>query len=87
MTDVAARELRNDTAGLIRRAADGEDIVITVRGRPTARLTALTRPPRRRWIDREELLSRIGQAPADAGLRLDLAALDAETTDDLDQLR
>jgi antitoxin (DNA-binding transcriptional repressor) of toxin-antitoxin stability system len=36
MTEVASRELRNDTAGLIKRAAAGEDIVITVNGKPTA---------------------------------------------------
>ena len=53
MTEVASRELRNDTAGLIRRAAAGEDIVITVNGKPAARLTALPAPVRRRWIPRE----------------------------------
>jgi prevent-host-death family protein len=42
MTEVASRELRNDTAGLIKRAAAGEDIVITVHGKPAARLTSLT---------------------------------------------
>lgn len=31
MTDVGARDLRNDTAGLVRRAASGEEIVITAR--------------------------------------------------------
>ncbi|MBA2573707.1 MAG: type II toxin-antitoxin system prevent-host-death family antitoxin [Nocardioidaceae bacterium] len=84
MTDVGARDLRNDTAGLVRRAASGEEIVITVRGRPAARLTALTGPPRRRWLTREELIRRLAQA--DPGLRADLAALDRDTTDDLDHL-
>lgn len=32
MTEVASRELRNDTRGLLRRVEAGEDIVITVDG-------------------------------------------------------
>ncbi|MBS1887415.1 MAG: type II toxin-antitoxin system prevent-host-death family antitoxin [Actinobacteria bacterium] len=35
---VASRELRNDTAGLLRRVEAGETIVITRRGKPVANL-------------------------------------------------
>jgi prevent-host-death family protein len=86
MTEVASRELRNDTAGLIRRAAAGEDIVITVNGKPAARLTALPAPVRRRWIPREELLDLLLNGQADPGLRDDLKLLAGDTTDDLDPL-
>jgi prevent-host-death family protein len=33
------REAKSNLSELVRRAANGEEIVITVRGRPTARLT------------------------------------------------
>lgn len=36
--EVASRELRNDTAGLLRRVEQGETIVITLRGKPIADL-------------------------------------------------
>lgn len=38
---VGIRELRNDVAAIVRRAAAGERIVITVDGRPTAQLGPL----------------------------------------------
>lgn len=82
MTDVAARELRNDTSGLIKRAQAGERIVITVNGRPAAQLVPLPTPGARRWLPRGELISRSGTRQADAGLRDDLARLARDTTDD-----
>lgn len=82
MSEVASRDLRNDTAGVIRRAQAGEDITITVNGRPVASLTAV-RPRRRRWISKTEFLTRLHRTPADPGLRDDLAALAGDTTDDL----
>ena len=87
MTEVASRELRNDTAGLIRRAAAGEDIVITVNGKPAARLTALPATPvRRRWIPRDELIEMLLQSRADPTLRDDLKFMEDDTTDDLGPL-
>jgi len=35
------REAKSNLSQLVQLAADGEDIVITVRGRPTARLTCV----------------------------------------------
>lgn len=86
MTEVASRELRNDTAGLLRRAQAGEDITVTVNGKPVARLTPL-QPARRRWLSRDELIRRLGRAQADPGLRQDLAMLAGDTTDELDPLQ
>ncbi|MCZ8382273.1 type II toxin-antitoxin system prevent-host-death family antitoxin [Mycobacterium sp. CPCC 205372] len=86
MSEVASRELRNETAGLLRRVQAGEDITVTVNGRPVARLVPFE-PARRRWLSREEFVSRMRRAQADPGLRDDLAALAGETTDDLEPLR
>lgn len=86
MSEVASRDLRNDTAGVLRRVAAGEDVVITVSGRPVARLVPLQHT-RRRWLDRAELVRRLTVARADPGLRDDLARLAGETTDDLGPIR
>lgn len=86
MSVVASRDLRNDTAGVLRRVQAGEDITVTVNGRPAAVLTAV-RPQRRRWLAKTEFLARLGRAQADPGLRDDLAALSGDTTDDLGPIR
>ena len=86
MSEVAARDLRNDTAGVLKRVAGGEDVVITVKGKPVARLMPL-RPVRRRWIPRAELVRRLATAQADPQLRDDLAKLAGDTTDDLGGIR
>jgi prevent-host-death family protein len=86
MSEVASMELRNDTAGVLRRVQAGEDVVITVSGRPVARLVPLQRT-RRTWLGRAELVRRLAVARADPGLRDDLARLAGGTTDDLDPAR
>jgi len=86
MTVVASRELRNDTAGVLRRVQAGEDVVITVNGEPVAQLTAV-RVSRRRWLPKAELAARLRSAQADPGLRNDLARLAGDTTDDLGPVR
>jgi prevent-host-death family protein len=85
MAEVASRDLRNDTAGVLRRVQAGEDVVVTVNGRPVARLVPV-QPVSRGWIRREELSRRLASAQADPGLRDDLRLLAADTTDDLDPL-
>jgi len=84
-SEVASRELRNDTAGLLRRVEEGEEIVITTRGKPVAALIPLA-AERRRWLPRAELARRLSTTQADSGLRADLARLAGETTDDLGPL-
>lgn len=83
---VPARDLRNDTAGVLRRVERGEEVTITVRGRAVAQLVPVV-PPRRRWLPRAELVRRLREAQADAGLRADLVALAGDTTDDLGPVR
>jgi prevent-host-death family protein len=85
MSEVASRELRNDTAGLLRRAQAGEDITVTVNGKAVALLTAL-KPTRRRWLSRDELLQRLDRAQADPELRQELAELAGDTIDELGPL-
>jgi prevent-host-death family protein len=86
MTLVASRELRNDTAGLVRRAEAGEQIIITVNGRAAAQLVALPEH-RRRWLTRRELVRRLTGAQADPALRDDLERLAGDSTDDLGPIR
>ena len=81
-----ARNLRNDTAGVLRRVESGEEVTITVRGRAVAQLVPVV-PSRRRWLPRAELVRRLRDAPADPGLRADLAVLAGDTTDDLGPVR
>lgn len=83
---IATRELRNDTAGVLRRVQAGEEVVITVRGVPVAQIMAIV-PKRRRWIPGAEMLRRLDVAQADAGLRDDVRRLAGETTDDLGPVR
>lgn len=86
MTDVAARDLRNRTADLLRRVEAGEQVTITSRGRPVAELIPI-RSSRRSPIGRAELVRRLGIDQADPGLRRDLAELAGDTTDDLGPIR
>jgi prevent-host-death family protein len=86
MSTVATRDLRNDTAGVLRRVQAGEQIVITVNGKPVAQLVPLPAAGGR-WIPRAELARRLRTAQADPELRGDLARLAGETTDDLPPIR
>jgi prevent-host-death family protein len=81
-TEVPSRELRNNTADLLRRVGAGEQIVVTTRGRPVASLVPFQQG-RRHWIPREELVRRLALVQADPGMRDDLARLAGETTDEL----
>ena len=78
MTRVASRELRNDTAGVLRRAAAGEAIEITVNGEPVARIASLVRE-RSHWTARSDFVASLARIQADPGLTGDLAKLEAET--------
>lgn len=80
------RELRNQTAGLLRRIEAGEEILVTVHGKPAAQLVPV-RHRRRRWVSRAELEQRLARGQADSGLRRDLARLVEETTEDLGPIR
>lgn len=80
--EVASRELRNDTAGLLRRVEEGETITITRRGRPVADLIP-HREETSRWFTPDEVMEVVEHSSADPGLRGDLERLVGETTDEL----
>jgi prevent-host-death family protein len=82
MSEIAARELRNHTADVLRRVEAGEQVTITSRGRPVAELIPV-RALRRRPIARAELVRRLATGQADPGLRDDLKDLAGESTDEL----
>lgn len=84
MTSVASRDLRNHTAEVLRQAADGTRVTITVNGRPVAEIGPV-RSLRPQFFAKTDLLTLIDHQ-ADAGLSGDLDDLAGDTTDDLDPL-
>lgn len=74
MGKVGLRELRQDASELVRRAQAGEEITITVSGRPSARLIPATPIQWRRWVEFAELF----QGPADPSWSQDRELLDDE---------
>jgi len=85
MANVPAREIRNNTAAVIQRVRDGEDITITSNGVAVAQLVPIRKHKARSFSKGELRLVLMHQA--DSGLRTDLDRLAGETTDDLDPLR
>ena len=81
MAEVASRDLRNNTRGLLNRVEAGEAITITVDGRPVAVLQPVGRRPR--WLARQEVIRRVLPHQADPGLAGELAELAPDTTDDI----
>jgi prevent-host-death family protein len=61
MSVVGLRELRQQASELVRRVEAGEDVTITVAGRPSARLVRLAPRVWRRWDDIADLFA----GPAD----------------------
>ena len=81
MSEVASRELRNNTRSLLARVEAGESVTITVDRRPVAVLQPVGRRPT--WLGRQEFIRRIGSSQADAALRRELAELAPGSTEDL----
>lgn len=81
MSEVASRELRNNTRSLLQRVEAGEEVTITVNGRPVAVMNPIGR--RVRWLGRDEFLRGIGSRQADGALAQELAELASDTTDDI----
>ena len=81
MSEIASRELRNQTRALLDRVAGGEHITVAVRGRPVAELIPVAQ--RRRWMSRERFVDQVLAYQADPDLADELSSLSTETTDDL----
>ncbi len=81
MTDIPARDLRNDVSRVLRRVEAGERLRVTVSGRPVAELIPLpNRPTTMKW---EEFVAHVEEWRADIGLRQELRDLLPETTEDI----
>ena len=77
MADVSSRELETETDSVLTRVESGEDVTITVNGRPVATMQALGR--RTRSMRRDDFLARFTGHQADAELSEDLAQLVPES--------
>lgn len=77
MSVVGLRELRQQASELVRRAEAGEEVTITVSGRPTARLVAVAP---RAWRTYEELTD-LFNGPADPDWDQDRDQVDHELRD------
>jgi prevent-host-death family protein len=74
---VGLRELRQNASDLVRRVEGGEEITITVAGRPGARLVPAAARTWRRWNDVAELFT----GPADPAWDADRAAVAHDVRD------
>jgi prevent-host-death family protein len=81
MSEIASRELRNNTRALLDRVVAGESIKVTVDGRPVAILEPIAERPR--WMARERFGRILQDHQADPGLGSELRDLAPGTTDEL----
>lgn len=77
MTTVGLRELRQDASDLVRRVEAGEEITITVSGRPSARLVPARPTVWRPWTE----IAGLFDGPADAEWLRDRELLDTDVRD------
>lgn len=77
MATVGLRELRQNASELVRQVEAGEEVTITVAGRPSARLVPVSPRAWRRWQDIADLFD----GPADPGWQGDRRLLDADLQD------
>jgi prevent-host-death family protein len=78
VSEVSARDLRNNTAAVLRRAESGERLCVTVSRRPVAQLGPLERTA---WVSGAAMERVLREAPADRGLLDDLAPLREQTVE------
>lgn len=79
--EIGVRALRNETKRVLELAQKGEDVVITVDGRPVARLQPVE--PRSPWISRAVFIQRVVRHQADSQLHDELVLMNPDTTDDV----
>ena len=77
MATIPQKELRNQVGEVLRRAEAGEEITITVSGRPVAQIGPTAR---RRWVS-GPVLSAVWQTPAPLALDADLERFPAGLKD------
>ncbi len=81
MTVVGLRELRQQASDLVRRVEAGEEVTITVAGRPSARLVPVAPDSWRVWEEVAELFD----GPGDEAWHEDRDRFDPELTDPWDR--
>lgn len=74
--EIASRELRNDTAGVLRRVEQGDTVVITRRGKPVADLVP-HKAVAPRWLTPAEVLEIRKVTSADPTWAAELATMRA----------
>jgi antitoxin (DNA-binding transcriptional repressor) of toxin-antitoxin stability system len=79
MATVTWQELRDRTDAILAAAAAGDEVEITVDGRPVAILHQAGRRPR--YLSREAFVQRVLAHQADSRLRAELRDLAPDTTD------
>lgn len=79
--EIPLRELRNQTSRILRRVEAGEEITVTIDGRPVADL--VPHSGRRRFVPREELIRFLESREPTPELRRDVQRLVSDTTDDV----
>lgn len=77
MATIPQKELRNNVGEVLRRAEGGEEIIVTVAGRPVARLIPAGR---RHWVSGPPLQA-VWKTPPPRTLADDLTRLPAALTD------
>jgi prevent-host-death family protein len=77
VTVVGLRELRQQASDLVRRVEAGEEVTITVAGRPSARLVPVVPHSWREWNEVAELFA----GPADDAWDEDRDRIDGELAD------
>jgi prevent-host-death family protein len=66
--EIRQSELRNDTAAIMRRVAEGESFVVTVNGRPVADVIPHRHGAgRRRFVPAAEAIAALNAAPLSGG--------------------
>jgi prevent-host-death family protein len=81
MDGVDSRELRRNTRSPLERVEQGEELAITVQGRPVAVLRPYVAPTT--WMPRRQFLDLLNGHQADPGLTDDQRELARDATDDL----
>lgn len=77
MDTVGLRDLRQRASELVRRVEAGEEVTITVAGRPSARLVPVSPRAWRQWPDVAELF----RGPADSAWQQDRELVDDRLQD------
>ncbi len=77
MIQVGLRELRQDASDLVRRVEAGEEVTVTVAGRPAARMVPIAP---RRWRSHAEVVE-LFSGPTDTAWRDDRERIDGAVRD------